>query len=163
MSESIQTQLKAIYPKVYKPLIERTWLWVKDHPGLSSAEISRDLGEKISHVSSILTSLKNRKMVHAFDKANTKGRTVAHFTVERRMFGEYSLWPLPAKNNHVPSPLSYPPAPDKAHHQEATPLDTSMPVVMLDQQEAADPLQALENLTLKELRAIHRELNRLFN
>ena len=29
--------------------------------------------------------------------------------------------------------------------------------------EDADPLQALENLTLKELRTIHRELNRLFN
>ncbi len=159
----MQTQLKATYPKVYKPLIERTWLWVKDHPGLSSAEISRDLGEKISHVSSILTSLKNRKMVHAIDKENTKGRTVAHFTVESRMFGEYSLWPLPVKNNHVPTPLSYPPATDKAHHQEATPLDTSMPVVMLDQQEAADPLQALENLTLKELRDIYRELDRLFS
>lgn len=159
----MQTQLKAIYPKMYKPLIERTWLWVKDHPGLSSVEISRDLGEKVSHVSSILSSLKNRKMVHAIDKTNTKGRTVAHFTVESRMFGEYSLWPLPAKNNRVPSPLSYPPAPDKAHHQETTPPDVSMPVVMLDKQEAADPLQALENLTLKELRAIHWELNRLFN
>ena len=163
MSESMQTQLKAIYPKVYKPLIERTWLWIKDHPGLSSAEISRDLGEKISHVSSILTSLKNRKMVHAFDKTNTKGRTVAHFTVERRMFGEYSLWPLPVKNNHVTTPFSYPSAPDKDHHQEATPPDTSMPVGMMDHQEATDPLQWVEHLTWKELRLLTARLNQVMS
>ena len=151
MGESMQTQLNAIYPKAYKPLIERTWLWIKDQPGLSSAEIARDLKEKISHVSSILTSLKSRGMVCAIDKENARGRTVAHFTVERRMGGEYVLWPKP-------HPVKQEPIAQPA--QEATPLLGGVPHPTSTQ---TDPLQWVEHLTWKELRLLTARLNQVMS
>ena len=125
------------------PVIKRAWLWLHDHPGKTSAEVSIALGLANSHVSSTLTTLTKRRMVSATPQGHRRtGRVITHYATCIR---EYELLPMP----------------QAAKVAAQLPLALERPAVI------APPtpkpvMSVLEGYTLKELRAIRVALNHLF-
>ena len=84
------------------PILERIWLWLKDHPQHTAADISKAIKLGKNQVASAMYDLDRRNMVeHSMDALIIRGmrRTVKVYSINPRMHGAYELWP--AKNKMV--------------------------------------------------------------
>lgn len=134
---TIKAELKRV--RLAKPLIERVWLWLADHPEKNSTEIAKALNEPLPGVSSILTILGKRGMANSQKvRDDHTGRISLRHSVAIRA---YDL--LPFKDKQAPKPAS-------------TPAPESEPV------QVQNPKSILDTLTVRQARALYEELKELF-
>jgi hypothetical protein len=130
------------------PLTKRVWLWLKDHPGKTAAEIAVALGEaRAGHVSNALFGLKSRGMVSA-ENAQARSRYNRGVCVYTALGKEYEL--LPVRN------FSAPPAKHFANTPvpEAAKLPAEKPV--------GEFAINVENMTLADARVLYAQLKEIF-
>ena len=126
---------------VIPPVNKRIWLWIKDHPGKTSTDVSKAIGVPANTAASSLGQMTKRKMLTCTQSVfHDKPRLVYTACIR-----EYELLPLP-KAKRVPATVEATPRPAPA----PTP-PTPKPL-----------MEVLENYTLKELRVVRDGLNHLF-
>lgn len=123
----MQTALKTALSNakvVRKPVIERVWLWLKDHPGKTAKEIAQVFPEASRGISSLISQMFNRQMlIRTAEFERRSMRQIYRFSVSSRM-QEYELLPaikgskLPKSRVEVASPQVVPkpadtPVPDE--------------------------------------------------
>ena len=134
-----------------KPLIERTWLWLRDHPEKTTAEMAAAIGEKLSAVSSVISTMALRGMVVRTTKQDLRNRRTAYrYKVSIK---EYELLPPPL--------VQKPPTPATASSPTtATALVPTTAAMHEDKLQVM--IAALEQCTLSECRALYVHLEKIF-
>jgi hypothetical protein len=134
------------------PLNKRIWLWLHDHPGKTSKEVSVTLGIPTATASSILGIMVKRKMVTVSTiDYNHRNQEVLRYATQGKSF---VLLPLPKKPNAstfstlVATSVQMPEAPKPVK----TPLE-AIPVHMW---------KMLDQYKLSDLRLLRDGLNFLF-
>ena len=147
------------------PVNRRIWMWLKDHPKSTGAQIAAVLKVPDNNVATLCKDMLDRGMVlREFEQRRGKVgmgwalRDVALYTVNPKM-EQYELWSKPAK------PLPLPKAPQKDMPKVAP---TPVPAVMLEPGEfrVAPPWSAenfVQTITLRQARDLHNYLNEIFN
>ena len=136
-----------------KPLMERIWLYVKDHPGVLSAHLHRILKEEANAVSPMVSQMAKREMLIR-EKQSPPYRGVPSFylRVNPKMRGVYELLPEPKKPN-TQIAVSVQKLPQA-------------PAVVSEPKEKLQPVNVetfdLESLTIREARQLQARLNQLF-
>lgn len=138
-----------------KPLMERIWLYVKDHPGVLSSRLHKILKEESSAVSSLVLQMTKREMlVREKQSQPYRGAPSFYLRVNPKMRGVYELLPKPKKPNTqiAVSVQTLPQAP--------------APAVVSESKEKLQPVNAetfdLESLTIREARQLQVRLYQLF-
>lgn len=171
-----QALSKAPSPLAIKPLSERIWLYLKDHPGTTSKRLAIELRDSQGSISSMLSQLCRRKMliwqiepVKPYKGRGAKYRRV--FFVDPKMGGVYELLPEVVKSKPrvavaaVQEPRSKPAGDEAAPLRVAghagpeipTPLTIKPQIVTIAQ--SAD---FIDGLTVAEARALYQHLHKMF-
>lgn len=124
-------------------LSKRVWVWLKDHPGKNSAEVSAALSVPRGHVSPTLSSLEARGMVSYTQDFRGKGRAVKSYSVIGK---DYTLLPRLMKDS-----------PCKTH---ATRVEIDAPIIRIEPKPVGKI--GIEQLPLSEAWALYRKLKEFF-
>lgn len=147
------------------PVNQRIWMWLKDHPKSTNAQIASVLDVADNNVATLCKDLLDRGMVtREFEQRRGKAgrgwtmRDVALYSVNPKM-QTYELWPKKAKEKPKAPPL-------QKEAPKATP--TPAPAVMLEPGEfRAAPAWSAEHhctgLSLGHCRELYDYLNEIFN
>lgn len=171
-----QALSKAPSPLAVKPLSERIWLYLKDHPGTTSKRLAVELRVSQGSVSSMLSQMCRRKMLTWLVETAKpyKGRGAKHrrvFFVDPKMGGVYELLPesvkskprvaMAAAHESKPKPASGEVAPLRvvghAGPEIPTPLTIKPQVVTI-----AQSSDFIDGLTVAEARALYQHLHKMF-
>jgi hypothetical protein len=150
---AVGTALKEVAPDLKaagiapKPLSERAWLWIKDHPDSSVNKVADALGEPRGNVSSVVSILTRRKMLtyreEIVGRGQGHGMPVRHYTAKG---STYVLLPIaldPPRGSKKNPPPPPPPA----------------PVVELSIDQRMDKIA--DGLSVKEARCLYDKLKAL--
>ena len=135
------------------PINKRIWLWLHDHPGKTSKDVSVALGISHANTSSQLGNMVKRRMVQGTQqKHQFRNASEWHYETCLR---EFELLPLrkAPKAFVAPPPALVPPVPTPE-----VPKPTKTPLEAIP----APLLATLEQYKLSELRLIRDGLNYLF-
>ena len=150
LKEALQKSPEGVF--LYKPLMERVWLYVKDHPGVLTSHLSGILKEDSGSISSIVSQMANREMLLREKQAKPyKGVPSYYLRVNPKMRGEYELLPLPNKPN----------AQINVSVEKLQPVQPENKVVEEKQSISVETFD-LESLTIREARQLQARLNQLF-
>lgn len=175
-----QALSKAPSPLVIKPLSERIWLYLKDHPGTTSKRLAIELRDSQGSISSMLSQLCRRKMLtwQTEPVKPYKGRGAKHrrvFFVDPKMGGVYELLPEVVKSKPrtaaaaVQKYTSNKPVPESgetkplrvvghAGPEITTPTLTIKPQIVT----IAKSAEFIDGLTVAEARALYQHLHKMF-
>lgn len=167
----IQSEVKKIAAQLPsnlqpKPITERVWLMVKDHPWKSGKRLAALLKLKKQAVSSALTTLQYRGMVQSRMLVGSRFKTEKEWAVAQGM-ETYELLPVLAEHKHKMDPRIPKPQPSP------TPLQVPAapkPEGAAPEKPQAEPAQAansnllvlVDNLSLSEARFLWNHLNTIF-
>lgn len=141
---TIKDELKKVRPL---PLIQRAWLYVKDHPNVTPATVASALKEAANNVSGVLGLACQRGMLTrvAVRDRRVKGQPFA-YTAPYHMT-EYELLPMPKATNGRPASvldITPPKPPDLATVRKA------------------EISAVIDTLTIAEARVLYQTLHKMF-
>lgn len=148
MSTSIKEEFKRV--KAALPLVQRAWLYVKDHPGSTPAKVGAVLKETPSKASGALGVAFQRGMLTRVEVRDSKikGHPYA-YTVPGHM-KEYELLPLPKDKRRL-------------NGRPASVLDITPPKAPdIAEVRKAELSLVIDTLTIAEARALYLQLHRMF-
>lgn len=152
-----------------KPIKERIWLWLKDHPEHTSLEVQAALRTSLQETSSTLSQLYYRGMLTRVQKKspNLRGAQVSwSYSTSSHMRNGYELLPMP-KNRVLgrKSPKTYKGVPlaPKALPTTVTEVLTTMESFIESPGTPQDKLEDIINsLTVREAVELSNRLKTLF-
>lgn len=146
-----------------KPLMERIWLYVKDHPGLTAGDIIKRTGWGHGSVYDCLYRLLDRGMLIDEEKpvampalGSQVVRNVKHYRVNPKLQGIYELWAAPHK------PPKQQPVAGKPQEAAFMAPPVALPVASAQQLQPGDPDFDLDSLPLGKARRLYEQLHKLF-
>ena len=140
---SMKQELKRV--KAALPLIQRAWLYVKDHPGSTPATVAAALKDTPGSVSSVLGYAFKRRMMSrvALIGSKVKGHPFSYSVPSH--LTKYELLPFP-----------------KTPDENARPRVTAIVPAVVSPVRTTEVVTLIETLTIAEARTLYAQLHKMF-